>query len=72
MSYVRIVPAGEKLNEHVRQFWKNNGPTVFNVLECHCVLELPTGKTYLYFKNPYITPFIKDNVYNHHFKKAYQ
>lgn len=45
MSYVRTVTAGEKLNEHVRQLWKNSDLTVFNVLECHYVLELPAGKS---------------------------
>lgn len=44
MSYVRIVTAREKLNEHVRQLWKNSDLTVFSVLECHYVLELSAGK----------------------------
>lgn len=52
MSYVRIVTSGEKVNEHVRQLWKNNVLTIFNVLECHFVLELPAGKYLSKFEKP--------------------
>lgn len=66
MSYVRISPAGEKLNEHVRQLQKNNDLAVFSVLEYHCVLELPTGKYLTIFKNPIL------HLYNYYYRKACQ